>query len=142
MDTEGKPVQEVGRVLSGALGESMTNNQNVEIGGSAGSRGSEGIATQLDGNTEEQDLKYLIENSCISCDRVLPKYSVKIIPSGYVQEHDEYVRRGVVPRRLMCIDCYNSMRLSHKSRMRKSPLAKDSRSALVKELVNSFLVGR
>jgi hypothetical protein len=58
---------------------------------------------------EKQDLRYLIENSCISCNKVMQTYMIKVVPSRYIQEKDAYVRAGIVARRVMCLRCYNSM---------------------------------
>ncbi len=87
---------------------------------------------------EAESLKYLVENSCISCDKVLPRYSVRILPPAYMQERDEHVKKGLVSRRLMCVDCYNSMRKAHRHRLRSNPLAQRS-TPLVKDVVMAFL---
>ena len=68
----------------------------------------------------------------------MPRYSVRILPPAYVQERDEHVRNGLVSKRLMCVDCYNSMRKAHRHRMRGSPLAQKS-SPLVKDVIMGFL---
>ena len=49
-------------------------------------------------DAERKDLAYMVENSCISCNRLLERAEVKIVPPRYVQERDEYVRRGAVSR--------------------------------------------
>lgn len=86
---------------------------------------------------EAESLKYLVENSCISCDKILPRYSIRILPPAYVQERDEHVRSGLASRRLMCIDCYNTMRVVHRQRLRKNPMAQ--KSSLIESMVADFL---
>jgi hypothetical protein len=98
----------------------------------------DGVEYDLDGS-EARDLAYLMENSCISCDRVLPKYSVRIVPSRYMQERDSYVKSGLAARRLLCTECYGTMSRSHKRRMSQSPLAQDSRRHLVSQVVSSIM---
>lgn len=116
----------------------MTNKRGevVEEGGAAVHETAPGQGYEAD-EAEQADLRYLIENSCIACDKILPRYSVRILPPSYVQERDEHVRSGFVRRRLMCVECYNSMRKMHKLRLRSHPLAKQN--AVTKDLVMQFL---
>ncbi|MEM0124316.1 MAG: hypothetical protein QXF41_02115 [Candidatus Micrarchaeaceae archaeon] len=58
---------------------------------------------------ESKDLKYLIENSCMVCNRPFRKGEVRILPSSYMQERDSFVREGIVARRYICADCYNNI---------------------------------
>ncbi|MEM0086755.1 MAG: hypothetical protein QW774_01990 [Candidatus Micrarchaeaceae archaeon] len=58
---------------------------------------------------EDKDLKYLIENSCMICNRYFRKGEVRILPSSYMQEKDSFVREGIVAKRYICADCYNKV---------------------------------
>ncbi len=102
-----------------------------------------GIALGTEGayepeETEAESLKFLVENSCISCDKILPRYAVRILPPLYVQERDRHVRSGLVSRRLMCVDCYNSFKIAHRHRIKKNPMA--IASPFAKQEVTSFLL--
>ena len=118
------------RLDSGVLGV-------LEEGATLGSGGE----YKLD-RAEARDLAYLVENSCISCDRVLPKYTVRIVPPRYVQERDEYVRSGFAAKRLLCTECYGTMSKSHRSRMRQSPLVRNGRKHLMRQVATSIMQGR
>jgi hypothetical protein len=65
---------------------------------------------------EGKDLAYIVEHSCIHCNRLLGPQEVKILPPSYVQDRDPYVNCGLVKRRLMCVGCYNILRSSSRTR--------------------------
>ena len=116
----------------------MTNTEDrlVEEGGDKVSRKASELGYEADA-AEQADLKYLVENSCISCDKILPRYAVRILPPAYVQERDKHVRSGLVSRRLMCVECYGSMKKAHKHRLRSHPMA--GQGVVAKDLVMQFL---
>ncbi len=70
------------------------------------------------GAGEDRDMAYLIENTCIHCNRLMSKTEVKILPPSYIQERDQYVSGGVVKRRLMCLSCYNMLRSTAREKVR------------------------
>jgi hypothetical protein len=43
---------------------------------------------------------------------------VKVVPPRYIQERDHYVRNGAVARRLMCVACYNALKMVTRTRIR------------------------
>ncbi len=81
---------------------------------------------------EDKDLVYLIENTCIHCNRLMSKSEVKILPPSYIQEHDQYVGAGVVKRRLMCLQCYNTLRSTARERVKFDRFRNKSRLGFVK----------
>ncbi len=90
---------------------------------------------------ESVDLKYLVENSCISCNRHLGAYEIKIVPPRYIQERDNYVRKGAVARRLMCVKCYNVLKNVTRTRIRLRDSARSRKSYIFKSVVNNILLG-
>ncbi|MDE1822790.1 MAG: hypothetical protein KGI00_00255 [Candidatus Micrarchaeota archaeon] len=100
---------------------------------------SDGLEHYTD-ETEDRDLVYLIENSCISCSKAMKDGEVKIVPPRYVQDRDRYVRDGIVSKRTMCVPCYNDI----KSRTPMSVYKKPStdRARLVRSLLKGMLSGR
>lgn len=93
-------------------------------------------------NAERKDLAYLVENSCISCSRLLKREEVKIVPPRYIQERDHYVRNGAVARRLMCIACYNSLKSVTKTRtrIRYDESSATKKSFLRRTVINNLLL--
>lgn len=67
---------------------------------------------------EGKDLGYLVENTCIHCNRLIKQSEVKILPPSYIQERDPYVSSGFVKKRLMCINCYNMIRYTSREKVR------------------------
>ena len=90
---------------------------------------------------EDKDLVYLIENTCIHCNKLMNKSEVKILPPSYIQERDQYVSGGVVKRRLMCLQCYNELRSMTKQRSRFSMLRTRNRTGLVRTTLVRLLGG-
>lgn len=88
---------------------------------------------------EDKDLVYLIENTCIYCNRLMSKNEVKILPPSYIQERDQYVSSGVVKRRLMCLPCYNNVRSASKQRVRFDKFRR-SRAQLFRSTIGRLLV--
>lgn len=88
---------------------------------------------------EDKDLVYLIENTCIHCNRLMGKIEVKILPPSYIQERDEYVGRGVVKRRLMCVQCYNTIRSGSRERVRFDRYRNKSRVQAVRTAISSLV---
>lgn len=93
-------------------------------------------------NAERKDLAYLVENSCISCSRLLKRDEVKIIPPRYIQERDHYVRNGAVTRRLMCVACYNTLKSVIRTRIkiRHDESNATKRSFLRRTVINNLLL--
>jgi hypothetical protein len=67
---------------------------------------------------EDKDLVYLIENTCMYCNRLMKKDEVRVLPPKYIQERDPYVSNGIVRRRMMCVGCYNIIRSTTRERVR------------------------
>ena len=88
---------------------------------------------------EDKDLVYLIENTCIHCNKLMNKSEVKILPPSYIQERDQYVSGGVVKRRLMCLQCYNTLRSTAKERVRFDRFRNRSRIGLVRTALVKIL---
>ena len=100
-------------------------------------------------DAEGKDLAYMVEHSCIHCNRMFAPEEVKILPPSYIQSRDKYVNCGLVKRRLMCIDCYNILRSSVRAKAKyatPSPLANGRRVLLrimaSKVILTSSLKGR
>jgi hypothetical protein len=89
---------------------------------------------------ERMDLAHLVENSCISCNRLLNKNEIKVVPPRYVQERDQYVKSGAVSRRLMCVNCYNALKTVTRTRMRYRDTASARKSFFVKSIINNILL--
>lgn len=93
---------------------------------------------------ESRDFIYLLENSCLECNRAFSGNETKIIPPSYIQERDVYVRTGIVYKRYMCIACYNTVRSPQKLRVKikySLPLQARLRKArMIKTLLNEMLV--
>ncbi|MDE1851412.1 MAG: hypothetical protein KGH69_01845 [Candidatus Micrarchaeota archaeon] len=100
---------------------------------------SDGLEHCVD-ETEAKDLIYLIENSCVSCDRSMKDGEVKIVPPRYVQDRDSYVRSGVVSKRVMCVACYNGIRSKTPMSVYKRPSS--DRARLVSSLLKGMLSRR
>jgi hypothetical protein len=92
------------------------------------------------GDAEQKDLSYMVENSCISCNRLLKRGEVKIIPPRYIQDRDEYVRSGAVTRRLMCVQCYNALKTVTKSKVRVKDTPADRKGWFVRAVVENLLL--
>ena len=88
---------------------------------------------------EDKDLVYLIENTCIHCNRLMSKGEVKILPPSYIQERDQYVNDGVVKRRLMCLQCYSTLKTSTKQPVKFDRFRNRSRVGLVKTALVKLL---
>ena len=67
---------------------------------------------------EDKDLVYLIENTCMCCNRLMKKDEIRVLPPKYIQERDPYVSNGIVRRRMMCVGCYNTLRSTARERVR------------------------
>ena len=92
------------------------------------------------GDAERRDLAYLVENSCISCNRLLGRGEVKVVPPRYIQNRDEYVRSGAVARRLMCVQCYNALKTVTRSRVRVKETQAQKKRWFIHTLVNNLLL--
>lgn len=90
--------------------------------------------------SERRDLAYLVRNSCMSCNRLMGKSEIKVVPPSYIQERDRYVRSGSVDRRLMCVKCYNTLRVVTRSRRRYRDTAVSRKSFLMKSVINNLLL--
>ncbi|MDE1854896.1 MAG: hypothetical protein KGH57_01060 [Candidatus Micrarchaeota archaeon] len=88
---------------------------------------------------EDRDLVYLIENTCIHCNKLMSKSEVKILPPSYIQERDQYVSGGVVKRRLMCLQCYNALRSSTRQRARFDRFRSRSGAGIVRTALVKLL---
>ncbi len=89
---------------------------------------------------ESRDLAYLVENTCMSCTRLMKKDEIKVVPPRYVQERDHYVRSGAVGRRLMCVVCYNALKTVTKSRARYRDTAVARKGFFAKSIINNILL--
>lgn len=68
---------------------------------------------------EQKDLKYIVENSCMVCSKLLSKRDVRIVPPQYLQNKDKYVMQNFVARRVMCVPCYNRITSSTRERIKE-----------------------
>ncbi|MCL5239135.1 MAG: hypothetical protein M1286_01520 [Candidatus Marsarchaeota archaeon] len=93
-------------------------------------------ATEVAG---DKDLVYLIENTCLHCNRLMNKAEVKILPPSYIQDRDQYVNNGVVKRRLMCLHCYNELRSTAREKVRFDRFRNKSRIGAVKTTLVKIL---
>ena len=91
-------------------------------------------------DAESRDLAHLVENSCMSCNRLLSRKEIKVVPPRYIQERDQYVNSGAVNRRLMCVNCYNAMKTVTRSRIRYRDTASTRKSFLIKSIINNILL--
>ncbi len=89
-------------------------------------------------DAENLDLKYVIENSCMTCNRLLHGSAIRVLPSRYLQEHDRYVRSGIVSKRPMCVACYNSMKSLTRVSIKKEQGT--LKNQFVRSMVESFLL--
>jgi hypothetical protein len=103
--------------------------------------GADNIEYAVD-SAERKDLAYLVENSCLSCNRQLKSQEIKIVPPRYIQERDYYVKNGAVSRRLMCVACYNALKTVTRTRIkiRHSESIATKRSFLLKTVINNLLL--
>lgn len=92
-------------------------------------------------DAEAKDLTYLIENTCMTCNQFMKSGTVKIVPPRYFQEHDHYVRKGVVQRRYMCVKCYNSSR-SLSPRMRTKQSEEFSDNGFFRSMLSGMMTRR
>ncbi len=88
---------------------------------------------------EERDLKYIVENSCMRCDRLLSKREVRVVPPQYLQSKDKYVMQNIVARRVMCVPCYNRITSSTREKIKEH--YKSANSKLNENLAKVFLRG-
>ncbi len=86
------------------------------------------------------DIRTLVENSCVLCDKLLMGSETKLVPPKYLQERDRFVKAGLVWRRLMCLSCYNHTREDGIVRDRERKAGKEEDKSLTKSLINSFLM--
>ncbi len=91
-------------------------------------------------DAERRDLAHLVENSCMSCNRLLNRNEIKVVPPRYIQERDQYVKSGAVNRRLMCVNCYNALKTVTRSRIRYRDTTSARKSFLVKSIINNILL--
>lgn len=81
-----------------------------------------------------------IENSCVHCNRQLGKEEIKILPPSYVLERDPYVRSGAARSRVMCVNCYNTLRASSRSKVRFK--RSSGAGSAVKVIIGKYLMNR
>ncbi len=62
----------------------------------------------------------MVESTCMYCNRLMERGEIRVLPPSYIQDRDQYVRRGIVRRRLMCLKCYNTIRGMAKEKARFS----------------------
>ena len=91
-------------------------------------------------DAERKDLAHLVENSCISCNRLLNKNEIKVVPPRYIQERDQYVKSGAVNRRLMCVNCYNALKTVTTGKIKYRDTAAARKGFLVKSIINNILL--
>lgn len=97
------------------------------------------VAGYAIGVAEDKDLAYLIENTCLHCNKLMDKSEVKILPPSYIQERDQYVSRGVVKRRMMCLRCYNMLRSTAREKVRFDRFRNKGRLGTVKTTLIKIL---
>jgi len=91
-------------------------------------------------SAEEKDLAYIAENTCMVCGRRFRPGELKIVPSQSVQEEDIYVMHGIVPRRYICTDCYESMTSNTREKIKSDYINKiETENRIVKTLVRGML---
>ena len=92
---------------------------------------------------EDKDLVYLVENTCLHCNRLMKQGELKILPPSYMQERDPYVSNGVVKKRVMCVSCYNSIRSTAREKIRFDRFrSNSSRPRLIKSIISRLAMGR
>lgn len=87
---------------------------------------------------EERDLKKMIENSCMHCNKLMARDEIKVVPPQAIQEQDRYVSKGTVARRVLCTQCYEAMTSSTRERVRMKyrQIGSTLRRRLFKALAN------
>ncbi len=100
---------------------------------------SEGIECSVS-EAEVKDLRYLVENSCISCSRFLDSGEIKVVPPRYIQEKDQYVRAGAVTRRLMCVQCYNALKSVTQKSVKYRDTPSERKSFFIRAVINNLLL--
>ncbi len=96
---------------------------------------SDGFVYAID-EAEKQDLRYLVENSCLMCNKMLPKSAVRVLPTRYIQERDAYVRSGFVAKRYICVPCFNGMKSLTRMRVRST---RRVRNPFVEAAIQAYL---
>ncbi|MCL5675310.1 MAG: hypothetical protein M1611_01725 [Candidatus Marsarchaeota archaeon] len=99
---------------------------------------SDGAEHDVD-ETEERDLSYIIQDSCMQCSKPFTASMLKVLPPRYIQERDQYVRKGIVARRFMCVPCYNSFDSKARVKMKRAVTASTGRNAVVRSLLGGLL---
>ncbi len=79
----------------------------------------ETIALEI-GEEKEDSLVRFLNNSCMNCRKEFVRNEIKVLPSSYIQERDFYVRSGIVDKRLLCVECYNSVKMPTRTRSARS----------------------
>ena len=102
---------------------------------------SDGLEYAID-VAEDKDLVYLVENTCIHCSRLMSKSEVKILPPSYIQERDQYVSRGIVKKRMLCLQCYSTIRATAKEKVAFDRYRNASRAQALKTAFSRFLANR
>jgi|GEM_PF-1820466 len=89
---------------------------------------------------EEKDLAYIAGNTCMVCGKEFRPGELKILPPQRVQEEDIYVMSGVVPKRYICINCYDSMTSHTREKIKSEYIAKtDMTNKIIRTLVKGMI---
>ncbi len=125
------------------LGEEIVAPGGGAIGFNRKVAASDGFVYKVS-EAEEKDLKNMVENSCMACNRLLAKGEIKVVPPEYVQERDPYVLEGFVKRRVLCVACYEKMTSSTRERVKAKykNVGNDLRARLAKSLFQGSLAKR
>jgi len=89
---------------------------------------------------EKKDLAYIIENTCMYCGKLMAKDEVKILPPSYIIERDPYVKAGIAKKRLMCVNCYNKIKVAAKERVAFA--SENKQSGAIRAAIKRFIVAR
>ena len=133
-EESGKPQGKKGDNME--LGETMEGTKlgvefNMKVAASDGMK-------YLVSEAEERDLKKMIENSCMHCNKLMARDEIKVVPPQAIQEQDRYVSKGTVARRVLCTQCYEAMTSSTRERvkMKYRQIGSTLRRRLFKALAN------
>jgi len=93
---------------------------------------------------EDKDLVYLVENTCIHCNKLMKQGELKILPPSYMQERDPYVSKGVVKKRTMCVSCYNAIRSTAREKIRFDRFRSNNnnRTQIIKSIISRLVPNR
>jgi DNA-directed RNA polymerase subunit RPC12/RpoP len=59
--------------------------------------------------SEIESLRDFLQGRCMSCNKEFRFFETKVLPTEYIQGKDYFVRKGIVEKRYLCVDCHNRM---------------------------------